>query len=214
MKKLIVFDLDGTLINSLKDLWTAVNGALSVAGLPCRSEDEVRRFVGDGVDMLIRRAIGERQDMFAECKAAFKRIYDEGMKKATRPYGGVQEMLSGLRAAGLKIAVLSNKYDSAAKEICACYFGDKVDTVVGQKDGVKVKPDPTALLALLKDEGVSADETLYCGDGEADVKCAAAAGVDMIAATWGFRSRSALEEAGAKTFADSPAEVTDLASTF
>lgn len=214
MKKLIIFDLDGTLINSLKDLWAAVNGALWSVGLPYRSEEEVRQFVGDGVDMLIRRATDDEKDKFAECKAAFKRIYDEGMKNQTRPYDGVQKMLGDLRAAGLKIAVLSNKYDSAVKEICSYYFGGKIDIAVGQKDGVKVKPDPAALLTLLKDAGVSAEEALYCGDGEADVKCALAAGVDFIAATWGFRHYSVLEKAGAKVFAGSPADVAGLVETF
>lgn len=213
MKKLIIFDLDGTLLNSLKDLWTAVNGALWSVGLPYRTEEEVRQFVGDGVDMLIRRATDDDKDKFAECKAAFRRIYDGDMKNQTRPYDGVQKMLCDLRTAGLKIAVLSNKYDSAVKELCAYYFGNKIDFAVGQKDGVKVKPDPTALLWLLKEAGVSADEAIYCGDGEADVKCALAAGVDFIAATWGFRHYSVLEKEGAKVFAGCPSDVAGIAAT-
>ena len=121
MKKLIIFDLDGTLLNSLKDLWAAVNGALWSVGLPYRTEEEVRQFVGDGVDMLIRRAIDDDKDKFAECKAAFRRIYDGDMKNQTRPYDGVQKMLCDLRAAGLKIAMgnavpeLKAKADYAAE---------------------------------------------------------------------------------------------------
>lgn len=210
----MIFDLDGTLLNSLKDLWAAINGALWECGLPYRSEEEVRSFVGDGVDMLIRRALDDRQDKFDECKAAFRRLYDRDMRNQTRPYDGVNKMLNDLRAKGLKIAVLSNKYDSAVKELCAYYFGEKTDYAVGQKDGVKVKPDPAALLALLKEAGVTPEEALYCGDGEADVECAKAAGIDFIAAAWGFRHYSALEKAGAVVFAATPADVAGIADTF
>lgn len=214
MKKLIVFDLDGTLLNSLKDLWAAVNGALWSCGLPYRSEDEVRNFVGDGVDMLIKRAAADAPEKFEECRAAFKKLYDKDMKNQTRPYDGVHKMLSDLTAKGLEIAVLSNKYDSAVKELCSYYFGNTVKYAVGQKDGVKVKPDPAALLCLLRDAGVGPEEALYCGDGEADVACAAAAGVDFIAAAWGFRSCQTLEKAGAKVFAANPVCVTGLVDTF
>ena len=207
MKKIIIFDLDGTLLNSLKDLWAAVNGALWSVGLPYRSEEEVRQFVGDGVDMLIRRAIGDEQNKFDDCKAAFKKLYDKDMQNQTRPYDGVNKMLADLKAKGLEIAVLSNKYDSAVKTLCEYYFKDKISYAVGQKDGVKVKPDPAALKELLENAGYTSDEALYCGDGEADVLCAKAAGVDFIAAAWGFRHYSVLEKAGAKVFAGMPAKV-------
>lgn len=214
MKKIIIFDLDGTLLNSLKDLWAAVNGALWRVGLPYRSEEEVRQFVGDGVDMLIRRAIGEDQDKFDECKAAFKKLYDKDMQNQTRPYDGVQKMLADLKAKGLEIAVLSNKYDSAVKALCDYYFKGKISYATGQKDGIKVKPDPSALNSLLKDAGFAAEEALYCGDGEADVLCAKAAGVDFIAAAWGFRHYSVLEKAGAKVFAGMPSDVAAIVDTF
>ena len=214
MKKLMIFDLDGTLLNSLKDLWAAVNGALWECGLPYRSEEEVRNFVGDGVDKLIERALDDRQDKFDECKAAFKRLYDRDMSNQTRPYDGVNKMLNDLISAGFEIAVLSNKYDSAVKSLCSYYFGNKIKYAVGQKDGVRVKPDPTALLALLQEAGVSAKEAVYCGDGEADVACAKAAGMDFIAAAWGFRHYTVLEKAGARTFASSPCDVAAIASAF
>ena len=213
MKKLMIFDLDGTLLNSLKDLWAALNGALWECGLDYRSEDEVRSFVGDGVDMLILRALDGDESRFAECKAAFKRLYDRDMRNQTRPYDGVNKMLADIVAQGVEIAVLSNKYDSAVKELCGYYFGDKVKYAVGQKDGIKVKPDPTALLNLLDEAGVSAGEAAYCGDGEADVLCAKAAGVDFIAATWGFRHYSVLEKAGAKIFATAPRDVAGILTT-
>lgn len=210
----MIFDLDGTLLNSLKDLWAAVNGALRSVGLPYRTEEEVRHFVGDGVDMLIKRAVEDNADKFDDCKAAFKRLYDNDMRNQTRPYDGVNKMLADLRAKGLELAVLSNKYDSAVKDLCGYYFGDRITYAVGQKDGVKVKPDPTALLNLLKEAGVTAEETLYCGDGEADVLCAKAAGVDFIAAAWGFRHYSVLEKAGARVFAAKPADVAEIVDTF
>lgn len=213
MKKLMIFDLDGTLLNSLKDLWAALNGALWQCGLPYRTEDEVRSFVGDGVDMLIRRALDGDESRFGECKAAFKRLYDRDMRNQTRPYDGVNKMLADITAQGIAVAVLSNKYDSAVKELCGYYFGDKVKYAVGQKDGVKVKPDPSALLELLGQAGITADEAAYCGDGEADVSCAKAAGVDFIAATWGFRHYSVLEKAGAKIFATAPCDVPRLLAT-
>lgn len=214
MKKLIIFDLDGTLLNSLKDLWAALNGALWECGLPYRTEDEVRHFIGDGVDMLIRRAVDDREDKFAECKSAFKRLYDKDMRNQTRPFDGVNKMLSDLAARGLEIAVLSNKYDSAVKELCGYYFGDKIKYAVGQKEGVKVKPDPTALLNLIKEAGAIVEETVYCGDGEADVLCAKAAGVDFIAAAWGFRHYSALEKAGATVFAAKPSDIVSVVDTY
>ncbi len=214
MKKIIIFDLDGTLLNSLKDLWAAVNGALWSVGLPYRSEEEVRQFVGDGVDMLIRRAIGDEQNKFDDCKAAFKKLYDKDMQNQTRPYDGVNKMLVDLKTRGLEIAVLSNKYDSAVKALCDYYFKDKISYAVGQKDGVKVKPDPAALKELLENAGYTSDEALYCGDGEADVLCAKAAGVDFIAAAWGFRHYSVLEKAGAKVFAGMPADVAAIVDTF
>lgn len=213
MKKLMIFDLDGTLLNSLRDLWAALNGALWQCGLPYRTEDEVRSFVGDGVDMLILRALDGDESRFAECKAAFKRLYDRDMRNQTRPYDGVNKMLADITAQGITVAVLSNKYDSAVRELCGYYFGDKVKYAVGQKDGIKVKPDPTALVRLLDETGVKADEAAYCGDGEADVLCAKAAGVDFIAATWGFRHYSALEKAGAVIFASSPGDVAGLLAT-
>lgn len=213
MKKLMIFDLDGTLLNSLRDLWAALNGALWECGLPYRSEDEVRSFVGDGADMLILRALDGDESRFAECKAAFKRLYDKDMRNQTRPYDGVNKMLSDITAQGIAVAVLSNKYDSAVKELCAYFFGDKIKYAAGQKDGIKVKPDPTALLKLLDEAGVKAEEAAYCGDGEADVLCAKAAGVDFIAATWGFRHYSVLEKAGAHIFAEKPVEVTGLLNT-
>lgn len=210
----MIFDLDGTLLNSLRDLWAAVNGALRSCGLPYRSEEEVRSFVGDGVDMLIRRATDFDDAKFEECKAAFKRLYDKDMNNQTRPYDGVNKMLSDIAAKGIDIAVLSNKYDSAVKELCDYYFKGKIKYAVGQKDGIKVKPDPTALLALLDEAGVKREEALYCGDGEADVKCAEAAGVQFIAAAWGFRHYDVLEKAGAKVFAAQPCNVAALVDTF
>lgn len=214
MKKIIIFDLDGTLLNSLKDLWAAVNGALWECGLPYRSEEEVRSFVGDGVDMLIKRAVDDKPEKFDECKAAFKRIYDRDMQNQTRPYDGVGKTLDGLKAKGYQIAVLSNKYDCAVKSLCSYYFGDKIKYAVGQKEGVKVKPDPSALLELLKTAGYTASDALYCGDGEADVLCAKAAGVDFIAAAWGFRHYSVLEKAGAKVFAAKPSDLLAMVDTF
>ena len=169
--------------------------------------------VGDGADMLILRALDGDESRFAECKAAFKRLYDKDMRNQTRPYDGVNKMLSDITAQGIAVAVLSNKYDSAVKELCAYFFGDKIKYAAGQKDGIKVKPDPTALLKLLDEAGVKAEEAAYCGDGEADVLCAKAAGVDFIAATWGFRHYSVLEKAGAHIFAEKPVEVTGLLNT-
>lgn len=214
MKKAVIFDLDGTLLDSLKDLYLSVNGALWECGLPYRTQEEVKSFVGDGVKNLILRCIDDRQDKFDECMAAFKRLYDANMQNQTRPYTGVRDMLKNLKKSGYLTAVISNKYHEAATSLVSHYFGKDIDVTVGQREGIAIKPDPEALLSLIGQLGIDKSEAVLVGDGEADVKCALNAGVDFIAASWGFRHYSVLRDAGAKVFATTPADVVSLVQKF
>lgn len=213
MKKLAVFDLDGTLINSLKDLYLCLNQALKECGLPFCNENEVKSYIGDGVAKLVERSVGERQDKKDECLTAFKRIYNQDMLNQTRPFDGVRKMLEGLKSQGVKVAVISNKYDEAVKKITQYFFSGLIDIAIGQKDGLKIKPDPTALNTLICDSGLTKNEVVLIGDGEADVYCALNAGIDFIGASWGYRHYTLLQKAGAKIFANSPQDVLQIINT-
>ena len=206
MKKAIVFDLDGTLLNTLTDIANAVNAALWENGLPYRSVSEIERFVGDGAKTLIARCVEDADDKAEDVLADFRRIYDADCDNQTRPYSGILSLLKRLRADGLMIGVVSNKPDPAVKNLCAHYFAGMTEFAVGNADGRKVKPDPGLLVAELAGLGVSPKEAVYVGDGEADVACARNAGTDFVGVGWGFRSEEELKAAGADVVVCCPEE--------
>ncbi|MBR2375327.1 MAG: HAD-IIIA family hydrolase [Clostridia bacterium] len=213
MYKTIIFDLDGTLLDTLDDLTSSTNYALQTFGFPARTRDEIREFVGHGIRNLIERAIGSADHpQFEAVFEAFKTHYGAHCSDQTRPYDGVLELLAMLKKAGKRLAVLSNKADFAVKTLAKEYFGALLEEAVGANEaaGIRKKPAPDALFSLMDKFGVSAEETVYVGDSEVDVETAKNAGVACVSVTWGFRSKTLLSAAGAKTFADTPETLFDL----
>ena len=201
-----VFDLDGTLLDTLEDLYLATNMALERHSLPPRTRDEVRMFVGNGVEMLILRAVPDDtdEDTVLWVLADFKRIYSSICEDHTAPYDGITDLLHALRERGVRIAVVSNKFDAATKKLCAKYFGDLVEVAIGERAGVRKKPAPDTVYEALKELGVTADHAVYIGDSDVDIQTARNCGMPCISVTWGLRDKDFLIENGAKTLVDSP----------
>ena len=201
-----VFDLDGTLLDTLEDLYLATNQALTRHGLPCRTRDEVRLFVGNGVEMLIRRAVptGTDEETILAVLADFKTAYAAICEDHTKPYDGILDMLTALRERGIRVAVVSNKFDAATKKLCEKYFGDLVQVAIGERAGVRKKPAPDTVYEALKELGVTADHAVYIGDSDVDIRTAENCGMPCISVTWGLRDKDFLIENGAKTLVDSP----------
>lgn len=209
--KAIVFDLDGTLLNTLDDLWLSVNYTMKKYGFPERDKREVRSFLGSGVRYLVNKSLpDDKKDMTDECLATFKAYYDIHKDDNTRPYDGVIDMLKAVRAAGIKSAIVSNKYDAAVQELKNVTFNGLVDFAVGEGNGIKTKPAPDGVLLALKNLGVNKDEAVYVGDSEVDLKTAENSGLKCVAVTWGFRDRDFLLDNGAKNVIDNPAELLPL----
>lgn len=199
----ILFDLDGTLLNTLEDLTDSCNAALASMGYPARTIDEVCRFVGNGVRKLIELAVPDaKADVVDECLARFHTFYDEKMEDKTRPYPGTVELLRSLREAGVKVGVVSNKYDGAVKRLCRRFFGDLTPVAIGEREGIRRKPAPDSALEAMRLLGVAAQETLYVGDSAVDIETAHNAGLLCLSVSWGFRTRAELEAAGADEIID------------
>lgn len=207
----IVFDLDGTLIDTLDDLMDSVNYALDKFGFPSRNLDEIRSFVGNGVKRLVYLSVPDGTDEATseKCLEIFKEHYKGNSKNKTAPYAGIQEMLSSVKEAGYKTAVVTNKIQDAAIEIITDFFGDKIDVIIGQIDGVAQKPEPDGVWLALEKLGASRDKAVYIGDSEVDCMTAHNAGLPCIGVTWGFRSREVLEENNAEFIVDSPEKIAD-----
>lgn len=215
MKKIIVFDLDGTLLDTLGDLHAAVNHALKSENLPLRSIDEVRSFVGNGMRLLMERALPADADaaLFAHAFAAFKAYYSANCAHFTREYDGITALLQKLKAEGALLGVVTNKADAPAKKLMEHYFPGLFDSVVGEREGVRRKPAPDSVWETVRTLGGSIDDAVYIGDSEVDAQTAKNAGTALVGVTWGFRSRETLEKAGAQLFADSPAELFEILKT-
>lgn len=201
-----VFDLDGTLLDTLEDLYLATNQALALHGLPLRSRDEVRLFVGNGVEMLIRRAVPadtDEETAFAVL-ADFKIAYAAICEDHTKPYDGILDMLTALRERGIRVAVVSNKFDAATKKLCEKYFGELVEVAIGEQAGVRKKPAPDTVYEALKELGVTAEGAVYIGDSDVDIQTAKNCGMPCISVTWGLRDKDFLIENGAEILVDSP----------
>ncbi len=208
----VIFDLDGTLLDTLDDLAGAVNHALTLRGFPPRTRDEVRMFVGNGVAKLMERAVpaGTSPGETAAALADFKTFYGLHKRDRTAPYPGVPEMLKALRESGRKIAVVSNKFDLAVKGLMDDYFPGFIDAAAGESETSPKKPDPTMVFRVLS--GLKADPGLavYVGDSDVDIQTARNAGLPCISVTWGFRDREFLAAHGAAVFARTPAELLKL----
>ena len=201
-----VFDLDGTLLDTLEDLYLATNAALERHSLPRRSRDEVRLFVGNGVEMLIRRAVpaGTDEETILAVLADFKTTYAAICEDHTKPYDGILDMLAALRERGIRVAVVSNKFDAATKKLCEKYFGDLVEVAIGERAGVRKKPAPDTVHEALKELGVTLEGAVYIGDSDVDIRTAENCGMECISVTWGLRDEEFLIGNGAKALVDTP----------
>ena len=201
--KAILFDLDGTLLDTLEDMADALNRTMDRFALPRRSLKEVRSFVGNGAKRLIELATGTEGERLEEILAVYKADYDRNYLIKTAPYPGIMALLDRLHAEGCLIGIVSNKPDSTVQSLSEALFQGKADIAVGEKAGIRRKPAPDTVLAAMKALGTTRSETVYVGDSEVDIMTARAAGVPCISVTWGFRDRNVLEAAGAEFFADS-----------
>ena len=204
-----IFDLDGTLLDTLQDLANSVNIALEDVGQPVRTVEEVRAFVGNGVRKLMQRAVpeGTDEDLGERIYERFLEVYDREKNHYTKPYDGILELIALLKARGIACAVLSNKNDDAVAALCEAHFPNCFEFTQGMRPGVAPKPAPDALFALCTRMGINPEDAVYIGDSEVDVKTAQAAGMRLVAVTWGFRSREMLAKTGAKEMIDAPREL-------
>ncbi len=193
--KYAIFDMDGTLLNSLKDLGNAVNYVCEKHGHPTHSIDAIRKMVGNGNRRLMERALpdGGADPEFETKFSEFKAFYLDHCKEETDPYDGIMELLESLNEKGVKSAIVSNKYDAAVKDMKEYYFSNLIDGAFGVKPGMNVKPAPDAVYEAMELLGAKSNETLYIGDSEVDADTAKNSGLDCVLCTWGFRERSILE---------------------
>lgn len=208
--KAVIFDLDGTICNTLEDLGECTNRALADFDLPPHPIEDYRMIVGNGVDTQMKRAIGEEKytkELGDKVKEHFKRYYAQDYLKHTKPYEGMEEALDCLHEMGLMTAVFSNKPDEFAGKLCRELFGEHFSMVVGNRPNVPVKPDPSGLQPILKELGLKAEECVYCGDSCVDIDTGKNAGMKTIGAAWGFRGRKELEERGADAVTEQPNEL-------
>ena len=210
--KAVIWDLDGTLLNTLDDLAASVNAALAMNGMPLRSTEEVRAFVGNGIRNLMMRAVpgGEANPAFDKALEDFTRHYGAHSRDRTRPYDGILEMLDRLSAAVVKHAIVSNKIDFAVKALSRAYFGERMCAAIGDDPSRARKPAPDSVLAAMREMGVTAQETVYVGDSDVDVLTARNAGVPCVAVLWGFRDEACLRAAGAGRLAHTPDELREI----
>lgn len=202
--KAILFDLDGTLLDTLDDLADSVNHMLGAFGYPTRSRETVREAVGNGVRNLIVRVLpeGEGTARVDECLNAFRAHYSQNLDNKTGPYPGVMDLLWELREKGIKAGVVSNKYDGAVVALCKKHFGDLVQVAIGERPGLGRKPDPGSALLAMELLGAQREHTVYVGDSDVDVETARNAGLRCVAVSWGFRPRESLVAAGPDAVVD------------
>ena len=208
-QKAVIFDLDGTLLNTLEDLKDATNAALESKGMPVCTLEQVRQYVGNGVRKLMIRAVpdGEKNPLFEETFAAFKEYYGAHCLDHTAPYPDIMQMMKALKENGVKIAIVSNKLDSAVKELNKQFFAAYTTSAIGEMDGVAHKPAPDMVNKALRELGVDKEDAVYVGDSDVDIATAKNSGLPCISVTWGFRDVEFLKEHGAKRLIESPLEL-------
>ena len=215
MKRLLIFDLDGTLLNTIGGIGSACNEMLAYFDLPTWELSDYERFVGDGSRMLIKRALPAEkaadENFVDSARDVYLKYYRANLARETRPYEGMPEFLKELQGRGITIAVASNKFDDGAKFLVPHFYPDiRWAAVEGQKPGGPLKPEPGIISDAIRNSGAAGlarDQILYIGDCEVDIQSAERSGLDYILCTWGFRRRAALEAAGAKTLIDNPKEL-------
>ena len=210
--KMLIFDMDGTILYTLEDLKNTTNYALNEHGFPERTLEEVRRFVGNGIHKLIERAVPEGTSD-ADIEAVFTTFeiyYKDHCMDTTRPYDGINDLLTKLRAKGYMTAVVSNKVDFAVQDLVKDFFIGQFDIAIGEREGVRKKPAPDSVYEVLKEFHLGKDEVIYIGDSDTDLDTARNAGVACIGACWGFRGRAFLEAHGAKLLAENVSDIWEL----
>ena len=208
----IIFDLDGTLLNTLEGLKNSTNFALKKFNSPEITLEQTRSFVGNGVQKLIERAIpnGEKNPDFEKCLNTFKEHYSKTMYQKTVAYDGIEDMLTELKKRGVKTGVVSNKFDTAVKELCKNYFDGLIIVAIGESPNVRKKPAPDSVLKAMKILGAKPENTLYVGDSDVDIQTAKNSNLKSVGVTWGFRDRELLEEEGADFIINTPCELLEL----
>ncbi len=208
--KSVIFDLDGTLLNTLEDLADSVNFALNKYGYPRRTLEEVRAFVGNGVVKLMELALpqGKKNPQFETVLSDFKTHYAENCQNKTKPYNGIMELLQMLKEKNVKMAVVSNKFDAAVKQLCKDYFGQYITVAIGETPTVKKKPAPDTVYKAM--EALKDKSCVYVGDSEVDIQTAKNASLPCISVTWGFRDKEYLKTVGGNIFAETPLEILNL----
>lgn len=207
--KTYIFDLDGTLLSTLADLAASTNYALRTHHMPERSIDEVRRFVGNGVKKLMERAIpdGLKNPLFEETFATFRQHYMQHNLDTTQPYPGIMQLLEQLKAEGKNIAVVSNKFYAATRELCRHFFGDLVPVAIGEREDIRKKPAPDTVIEALRELGVDKEGAVYIGDSDVDIMTAKNSGMPCVSVLWGFRDKEFLLEHGATTLISQPEDM-------
>lgn len=214
MKKLLIFDLDGTLLNTIADLAHSTNYALEKNGFPTHHLEEYNYFVGNGINKLFERALpeGEKtEENIAKIRQDFLAHYDVHNADASRPYEGIPELLQALQDKGIQLAVASNKYQAATTKLVGYFFPNiRFTAVLGQREGIKTKPDPGIVSEIREKAHVEAADTLYIGDSNVDMQTAINSGVDACGVTWGFRPASELEFYHPKYIAQKASDILDM----
>ena len=207
MYRTAIFDLDGTLLDTIGDLAVATNHALEAFGMPTRTLEQTRASVGNGIRRLVERSVpeGTTQDVVDQVTDEFKAFYAENCNVLTKPYDGILDMLANLRAAGVRCAISSNKGDFAVQTLAKQYFDGLVDIAVGEREGVPRKPSPESILGIMEQLEADPKSTVYVGDSDVDIMTAANVGVPCISCSWGFRDTPFLLESGATTIVDDAA---------
>ena len=208
----VIFDMDGTVLNTLDDLTTSVNYVLTRYGMPAHCTEDYRRYFGNGIRYALECAVpkGTEETTIDQMLPVFKEHYNAHCLDKTRPYDGIPELMKALRDRGFKLAIVSNKIDSAVKELNAKFFSAYVDVTIGEREGIRRKPAPDTVVQALKELKSSKHEAVYIGDSEVDLQTAANAGLPCISVLWGFREKDFLTEQGATVFANTPQEIYDL----
>lgn len=207
-----IFDLDGTLLNTLNDLAASCNYALRSYGFPEHSVDDVRRFVGNGVRLLMCRAIpdGDNNPKFEDCYACFREHYLHHNLDTTAPYPGIMDMIKALNANDKHIAVVSNKFYEATRALVRHFFGEEISVAIGERPDIHKKPAPDTVNEALRQLGVTREGAVYIGDSDVDIDTARNSGMPCISVLWGFRDKEFLLEHGATTLVSAPAEILDI----
>ena len=215
MYKLAIFDMDGTILNTIDDLADSCNVICEKYGYPLHTVEEIKYMVGNGIPKLMRRALPAdiAEDQFQKVLAEYIEYYEDHCAIKTAPYEGIVECIRSLRAAGVKVAVNTNKVQAAAEELCDMYFPELFDVISGSRPGIPPKPDPTGLYEILREIGLSKEEACqpgvacFIGDSDVDLKTGVDSGLDFIGVDWGFRGRAFLLEHGASVVVDNTEEL-------